>query len=235
MRRFADKFAITYPLLADTDSEVIRTFGIFNDNIPAEHDWYGIPYPGTYMVGRDGRVFERSFFADHAERESVNDMLQESFRVVDLQRGEVQTIATSHLEARAYFSSPTLRPAQRTVLTVEIELTPGMHIYGRPLPKGYIPVEVSIRGGDLLSLLEVQYPAAAELRFEAIGETLPAYAGSVALKVHCLGKAREQQDARIEIQLRYQACDERECYLPQTLNFTLPLQILPHDWDSLDP
>lgn len=234
LRRFAEKFGITYPLLADTDSEVIRAFGIFNENIPEGHDWYGIPYPGTYMVGRDGRVFARSFFSDHAERESVSDMLQESYRVVDMARGEMQTIATSQLTARAYFSSPTLRPAQRTILTVEIELAEGMHIYGRPLPEGYIPVEVSVQDGEVLALMAVEYPAAAALRFEVIGETLPAYAESLVLKAHCLGKARERQDARIQVQLRYQACDERECYLPQTLGFELPLRVLPHNWGSLD-
>ena len=68
----------------------------------------GVALANITLYGRDGRVFERSFFADYAERESVNDMLQESYRVLDLERGEVQTQVTPHLEARVYFSSPTL-------------------------------------------------------------------------------------------------------------------------------
>lgn len=37
-----------------------------------------------------------------------------------------------------------------------------------------------------------------------------------------------------KFQLRYQACDDRECYLPQTLEFDLPIQVLPHDWERLE-
>ena len=234
LRRFSEKFAVTYPLLSDVDSRVIREFGIFNEHIPEDHPWFGIPYPGTFMIDKDGRVFDRTFFADHMVRESVNDMLQGSYRIVDLERGEIQTLVTSHLEARVYFSSPTVRPAQRTVLTIEIELAEGMHVYGRPLPDGYIPVEVSVEGGEVLELVEVEYPVAKELGFEVIGETLPAYEGRLALKAHCLGRAREKQHARIRVQLRYQACDKHECYLPQTLDFDLPLEVLPHDWEQLD-
>lgn len=63
---------------------------------------------------------------------------------------------------------------------------------------------------------------------------LPAYEGRLALKAHCVGRAWEEQHARIQVQLRYQACDERECYLPQTLDFDLAIEVLPHDWEQLD-
>lgn len=45
-------------------------------HIPEDHDWFGLPYPGTYMLDSEGRVFEKSFFADHCERGSANDFLQ---------------------------------------------------------------------------------------------------------------------------------------------------------------
>jgi len=37
----------SYPLLSDVDSEVIRDFGILNHNIPEDHEWYGICFPGA--------------------------------------------------------------------------------------------------------------------------------------------------------------------------------------------
>ena len=42
--RFAEKFSITYPLLSDADSAVIRRFGILNTSIPEGHPWYGVPW-----------------------------------------------------------------------------------------------------------------------------------------------------------------------------------------------
>lgn len=212
---------------------MIREFGILNTHIPEDHEWYGIPFPGTYMVGRDGRVLDRIFFADHALRESINDMLQESFRIADPERGEVQAIQTAHLSARAYFASPTVRSAQLTVLTVEVELKEGMHVYGRPLPEGYIPIELSLEGGETLELIEVEYPEPEEMRFEVIDETLPAYENRLEIKARCRGIANEPETRQVIARLRYHACNARECYLPQALSFNLPLQVLPHDWEGL--
>ncbi len=51
LRDFGDAHGITYTLLFDPDSNVIRSFGILNTLIdPDDHPWYGIPYPGTYVV-----------------------------------------------------------------------------------------------------------------------------------------------------------------------------------------
>ncbi len=42
-----------YPVLADPDSEIIRAFGIFNAKVPRGHTWYGICYPGTFIVDQN--------------------------------------------------------------------------------------------------------------------------------------------------------------------------------------
>lgn len=213
---------------------MIREFGILNTHIPEDHEWYGIPFPGTYMVDEKGMVFAKSFFADHMVRESASDMLQESFRVADLQRGEVQTITSAHLTARAYLAAPTVRRAQQTVITVEVALKEGMHVYGRPLPEGYIPIELALVHDGTLSLAKVEYPEAEAFRFEAIDETLPAYTDSLVIKAYCRGVYKKEGARRVRFRLRYQACDAGECYLPQTLEFDLSVQVLPHDWERLE-
>jgi hypothetical protein len=126
--------------------------------MPDDHDWYGIPYPGTYAVGEDGLVFDRSFIAGHGLRESVNDFLQESFKVSDVEGSEVQAVRTPHLEVKAWFASPTLRRAQLTVFTAEIDLADGLHVYGRPLPDGYIPIELTLDGGEDFHKADVHSP-----------------------------------------------------------------------------
>ena len=186
------------------------------------------------MVDEEGEVFAKTFFADHAVRESVNDMLQESFRVADVEHGEVQTFESAHLSARAYFASPTVRQAQQLVLTVEVELKEGMHVYGQPLPEGYIPIELSLMDDETLKLVEVEYPEPKEMRFDLIDETLPAYEGRLEVRAHSRGVASDRETRRVQVRLRYQACDARECYLPQTVVFDLPVQVLPHDWEKLD-
>lgn len=232
---FARKYAISYPLLSDADSAVIKEYGILNTEVAPDHDHYGVPRPGTYLTDVDGVVFDKSFFVSHRERESIGDMLQEGFRVEAGARGPEAVLETAALVARLHFAAPTLRREQRLVLTAQIDLKAGMHVYGQPLPAGYTPVALELEESEDLALVEVVYPPAEPLHFALLGETLPAYSGSLTIKAHCIG-GKEDKEGPVVVrgQLRYQACDESECYLPQAISFELPLRFLSHDWEGLD-
>ncbi len=156
-------------MLSDVGSVVIDTFGIRNPHIPEDHDWYGVPLPGMYLLDEEGRVFDKHFVADHAVRESVNSALQERF-AVDIGQDGLVTAQAQGVTTRAWFTTPTIRRAQMTVLTVELELAPGLHVYGRPLPEGYIPVELAVDGGEGLAVQQVVYTraAAADIRLSVI-------------------------------------------------------------------
>jgi peroxiredoxin len=39
LAKFAARKGISYPLLGDSDSKMIRAFGILNDNFPPDHEW----------------------------------------------------------------------------------------------------------------------------------------------------------------------------------------------------
>ena len=52
----------TFTMLSDPDSEVIRSFGILNTLIPPDdHPWYGLPFPGSYVVDADGTIVAKFF------------------------------------------------------------------------------------------------------------------------------------------------------------------------------
>ena len=56
--KFADKYGLTFPLLADADHEVAEKYGVWQ-----EKKNYGKSYMGivrtTYLIGSDGKVIER--------------------------------------------------------------------------------------------------------------------------------------------------------------------------------
>jgi len=186
-------------------------------------------------VGQDGRVFDKSFIANHRIRETVDNLLQESFGISRPDRGESYVVFTPHLTAEAYFASPTVRRGQLFVLTVEVALAVGLHVYGRPLPDGYIPIEVVVDGGDALSLTRIAYPEPREEQWDVGGERLPIYSGRLTLKAYGVAVNEDRPgNAQANVRLRYQACDDRKCFLPETVTFRLPLEILPHDWERLD-
>ena len=56
LKAFAGSRGITFPLIADRDSAMIRAFGIFNHLEQPGARGYGIPHPGTFIVDRDGRL-----------------------------------------------------------------------------------------------------------------------------------------------------------------------------------
>jgi hypothetical protein len=102
-------------------------------------------------------------------------------------------------------------------------------VYGRPVSDEYAPVELSIAEGEHLAIDRVEYPAPEEMELEALDERLPVYTGDFAIKAHCMGTGKpDGKPLVVKAQLRYQACDDRQCYLPQTDEFELSLEYLPH-------
>ena len=75
LRDFASRKKITFPLLSDPDSRVIRAFGILNESVKPESPQYGIPYPGTYLVDTQGKVVAKYFEQDMRERISAGAIL----------------------------------------------------------------------------------------------------------------------------------------------------------------
>jgi peroxiredoxin Q/BCP len=68
-KKFADKYDIKYPLLADSEMELIKRYGLL-----VEKKMYGKPVTGvartTYVIGADGKlihIFENVKPEGHAE------------------------------------------------------------------------------------------------------------------------------------------------------------------------
>ena len=82
LARFADRYGITYDLLSDAGSAVIRRFGILNTIIdPGDRQarpYYGIPYPWTYVVDASGVVTEKFFNRHYATRTSPTTILDKA-------------------------------------------------------------------------------------------------------------------------------------------------------------
>jgi peroxiredoxin Q/BCP len=83
--KFAEKYSLTFPLLADPDHEVAERYGVWQ-----KKSRYGRSYMGivrtTYLIGPDGRVarrWDRVKVDGHAEdvREAARNLQVESSKV----------------------------------------------------------------------------------------------------------------------------------------------------------
>ena len=73
LAEFARKRGITFPLLADPGSRTIEAYGI------RDPQGDGIPYPGTFLVDRDG-IIRAKLFEDGYQKRHPTDALIESAR-----------------------------------------------------------------------------------------------------------------------------------------------------------
>ena len=223
---FAAAHGIAYPLFADEGSRVIRALGILNTDLAPTDEHYGIPRPGTYFIGADGRVEDKVFHDTHRTRDAAATALREHLGLAVPSRGPQQREETDTLVAVAALDRDTFVRGERIGLRVAIQLAPGVHVYGRPLADGYIPVTLEVDAPGTVMVEPVTYPAPQPSRFGWLGEELPAYEGTLTLAT-AIVLAEQREDVTISATLRFQACTDEACFIPQRLAFALPLRFRP--------
>jgi peroxiredoxin len=74
LARFAERRKITFPLLSDPDSTVIKAFGLLNKE--ARGKAAGVPYPGTFLLDKDGVIRAKLFLDGYRERHSTEELIK---------------------------------------------------------------------------------------------------------------------------------------------------------------
>ena len=122
------------------------------------------------------------------------------------------------LTATVGASNSTVAPGQRIALTLDVELGPNMHVYA-PGVEGYIPIDWKMEDSGAAQAHAPVFPRAEKLYLKAIDETVPAYRGHFRLIRDITIAPGAAGSFAVDGSLRYQACDDRVCYIPQTLRF----------------
>jgi hypothetical protein len=179
LSNFANAYKIEFPMLSDVGSKVIRAFGILNTNVPADMMMmYGMPWPGDYLIAPDGTVRDKLFLRSYEHRSSASEVVLRHFDNAGANSVEIKT---GVLNATVSLSTGRCFPGQELGLELDLRLDPGWHIYGKPLPASYQPLDLSLES-PLIGDQSLELPAPQPLLLKALGETLPVYGG--ALKAH---------------------------------------------------
>jgi hypothetical protein len=211
-------------MLSDPESKVIRAFDILNRNIEPGNMAYGIPFPGTYIINEKGIVTAKYFEEDYRERYSAASILTHEFGADGVEK---KTVETPHLTLTTSASDATLAPGRHITLIVEIDPKPKMHVYA-PGVQGYIPIDWEMAQSKSWLALPATYPASRMLNLPAIHETVPVYNRHIRIvRDVVIGQEAEiapvlgpDRTLNIEGTFRYQACDDKECYIPRTIPLT---------------
>lgn len=236
---FAQAQGIGFPLLSDLGSEVIRRFGILNTIIPKDDvPFYGIPFPGTYVLDEQGIVRQKFFPRHIAQRESADTVLESALG--EILMGEEDPAVDGgddDVQITAFFHGGPLRSGPRRRLVVRFELREGLHIYGEPVPDGMVATQITVEGPEGLIVEPPIFPPTEPLRLEALDADLHVWSGRVDIpipiwansKLVCVMRPVDPKAITLDVTVRYQACDDETCLIPRTDTLRVEVPLAPHD------
>ncbi len=254
---FSQRQGITYPLLSDRGSATITRYGILNTvvdealgpngkdpaviadlrlyatvNAPTDN-LRGIPFPGTFIVDRQGRVTSRFFEDYYRERITTSTVMLRTGLTSGSVRGT--QAATPHLDIRTYPSDQVIALGNRFALAVEITPKKGMHVYA-PGAKNYRVVTLDVAPQPYLRVLPAKYPASEIYHFKPLNERVATYQKPFTIVVEVVPDVTpEAQKAfsgrkalALSGTLEYQACDDKICYNPVSLPLSWTVEVRPN-------
>ena len=258
---FAERKGIAdVPLLSDDDSSVIRAFGIYNHiaeagvgpdrddpAVKAAVEQYvsvfganpmvvGTPFPGTFIVDRQGRVTSRFFEEFYRERNTAANIMLRLGTPLSGIAGS--TGETAHLAIAASQSNPHITVGSRFHLALDVTPKAGIHVYAPGASElGYRVIGLRLDAPHFLRLLPGEYPASEIYHFEPLDERVPVYQQPFRLVQEIVVEGNPEAAAELaEIdaltltgRLDYQACDDKVCFNPASIPLTWTLAVAPLD------
>ena len=221
LKRFADAHGITFPLISDTGSAIIKRFGLLNTTVDPASPTYGIPFPGTFVVTKTGIISARYFEEAYQERNTTASIL---VRQGQSATGPSVTAETAHLRMTATASDGRVAPGERFSLVFDITPKAGIHVYA-PGAHTYSIVRVVLAEQPWLRVHQIAYPRSEIYDFKPLNERVEVYQHPFRLvqDVTILATREVQQQLTgqskltLSGRLEYQACDDRICYNPESI------------------
>jgi hypothetical protein len=123
---------------------------------------------------------------------------------------------TKHLKISASASSTSAAPGAGMSLFIDIAPRPKMHVYA-PDQKDYIPVALALASDAAYKGAAPQFPKAETYFFAPLKETQRVYSKPFRIVQPVTLAPTAKGAVTIKGTLRYQACDDAICYMPQNV------------------
>jgi hypothetical protein len=232
LKQFADSRGITFPMVSDPGSAIIKRYGLLNDTVDPKSRSYGIPHPGTFMLDAKGIVTSRYFEDAYQERSTVGSILVKQGHP----SGSAAMSETTHLKIAASVSDEQAAPGKRLSLVFAVTPKSKMHVYA-PGKHSYQVITIAVDPQPWLKVQETMYPASAIYDFKPLNEKVEVYSKPFTLMrdVTVLATTDAQKflatlsNVTITGSIDYQACDEKLCYSPTKVPFSFTLAMKPLD------
>lgn len=237
---FSRRRGITVPLLSDPGSETIKAYGILNTAVAPGSATFGIPFPGTLLVDRTGRVTSRFFEEAYQERNTVSTIM---IALGNAQApGTATRNETDHLAVTSYVSDAVVAPGSLFSLVLDVKPNPGIHVYA-PGAKDYKIVSVRLDTNPVVAARPLQYPASEVYHFKPLDERVPVFQKpfrlvqgmAVSTSPDARAALKGAETVTISGSLEYQACDDRLCFAPRSIPVSHTVNLRQLDTERATP
>jgi thiol:disulfide interchange protein DsbD len=125
-----------------------------------------------------------------------------------------QTVETRHLTLKTSTGAEHVAAGKKISLLVDVAPKPTMHVYS-PGQQGYIAISLTLDANPAITAAKAKYPPGEKFYMAALNETQLVYAKPFQIAQDVTLK-RQAVDAPVVVKgtIRYQACDDKICYLP---------------------
>ena len=216
---------------------MIRELGILNHFVKTgQTPFYGIPFPGTYLIDKDGVVIDKFFERHLGNRRSAESVLDSALGEILLGPDEPSVGAGDEdirLSATYHGGGGSLHGMALRELVVRFELAPGLHIYDDPVPKGMVATRIEVEAPQGILFRETIKPPTHPLQLKELGIELHVWDGRVDFvlpfyaddSIVSLVTSRGIESVNLKIKVHYQACDDKVCHIPssETLELSIPV------------
>ncbi len=230
--------------LLDIDSEQIT-------DSPGDIPVYGAAYPSVFVIDPNGKLLWRFVSETDELRLTGTAILERSIGAIAgesrraMPGGRVQVSVTA--------SNTDAALGNRLSIGLELKMPPGFHVYGREVGRGYRGIEWTMAPSSCWYQGDPEYPRPQLQHFAFEEALLPVYAGDVRITRELVLKpvlsAAEpslyrlfqsvcldsNSDVKASGAVTFQACDERQCYPPQTVPLEWRFRFVPPDRERSPP
>lgn len=264
LSEFAKRKSITFPLLSDHESKVIRAYGLadrhFEKGMQLDVDKeriythpagkvpvFGLSYPAVLVLTSDHHVKWR-FVSERSELRLTGAAILEEAAggIADAS----QTLVPSRdIRVTATATNTFIGLGTRVRIAVELQIPKGFHVYGPDVGGEYKGISWKMHPTNCLAMGEAAYPKPVWKLMKSTGENLPVYEDTLRISREIIVKPAihptddsiyelfcdlcldSTSHSRIEVSgtLSFQACDEQQCYPPETIRPQWQFQFLPPD------
>ena len=233
LKYFSVQHGITFPLLADPHSEIIRRYGVLNPRGAGFSK--GMAIPGFFYVGPGGRIREAFFEDNDLARYTANNVIGKLFP--ELISADERAIPALHLKVKLAQSDTRVAPGNRVTLAAIVSLPLGVHVYAPGVKGGYKPIALELDPMPEAVLHGARYPRPRVMFLPVINERVPVFEGRFRITEDLTLSHDRRFIERVmkgpasgtiltvRGKLSYQACNSKICFMPDTVPVSWKLAV----------